>query len=307
MRIRVLIAVVFMAALRLQAADPLPAPFPPINAYSAGLGFANAAVWDDPSAVIWNPAGLGLITSMSAEASVAGRDAEWPSSWSFILSNPSGAGQSRFGFALLRRHSLDQTGEYRSFAAIMPLSYGYNRGRIPFGLTMKFAGERYDDRDDWSMGLLFDAGVAWRISDGFSLGLSRLNIAGSALTSFRRESWLAGSLGSPDSPVVLAGQVRFDRPGDREFMERNWSSGVRIDFGGATPALRGGYLKRNGVFWYAGGVGWENLESNTRIEYGILYRAEGQVERAHFLTYGYSMRPGSGMRRHLLSFRNPLE
>jgi len=278
-------------AVAAKAGEPLYRHFPPINAYSAGMGFAGGVVWEDPSVVFWNPAGLALLDQMSAEVTLAGPKAAMPSSWSILVANSAAAGESRFGFGFLRRHSLDDIGEYCSFQVVMPLSYGFGSGKLPFGVTMKFASERYDDRDDWTYGVLFDVGLLWRIADGFAIGASRLNIVGSALSSFQPESWLSAEIGAETSPVIIAAQTRFDAPSDKAFMQANYSLGARLDFGRKAPGLRGGYLKREGITWFAGGFGWINLDANTSIEYSLLVQADDQTNRAHFLTYGYSLKP----------------
>lgn len=282
--------------------SPLPRHFPPVNAYSAGVGYASVANPDDPSIILWNPAGMALIDQMSAEFSLAGPKAEQPSSWSILFSNTSGVQESRFGMGVVRRLSADDIGTFRSFEVIIPFSYGFGTNKLPLGLTMKYAAERYDDRDDWSSGLLFDVGMAWRISDGFTLGTSRLNAFGSALSSFPRESWLGAAIGNGKSPFVISAQTRFDRPSDIDFMKDNWSAGVRASIGENIPELRGGFLKRDGEVWFGGGVGWINTKSNTRIEYSLLAKNSNTGIKSHMLTYGYSLMPRSKRTDTHLSF-----
>ncbi len=273
------------------ASEPLNRHFPPINAYNAGMGFSGGIVCEDPSVVFWNPAALNLLDQMSAEITLASPKVSMPSSWSILITNSAAIGESRFGFGLLRSHSQDSINEYRSFQAVMPLSYGLWSGKIPFGITMKLASERYNDRDDWTYGILFDAGMAFSVSEGFAIGVSRLNIIGSALSSYKPQSWLSAEIGSESSPIILAGQIRFDDPSDKEFITSNFSLGTRLIFGKKVPGLRGGYLKREGLAWFGGGISWFNLDTNTSIEYSLLVQARDQSNRAHFITYGYSLKP----------------
>ncbi|MDP8228463.1 MAG: hypothetical protein P9M15_03325 [Candidatus Electryoneaceae bacterium] len=274
-------------------ASPLDGELPPINAFNSGIGLAGVAVPDNPSFVYWNPAGLAFLSQRSIDFTAAAPKAETPGSWSFLIANKEYGGNSNFAFGIIRRQVRleDQTDriDYRSFEVIAPMSFKLGMKDTPVGISLKFISERVRD-GEWKYGAACDVGVMQRLGSELYIGFAVRNLIGSHLRSFGSESWLGGSLGGDDDPILIACQVRMDRPFDRNYMSRNYGYGARFRLRDDLPELRTGYLRRDDSGWITAGLGYRT-ETYTRIEYTLLVQVDDSRDATHFLTYGYSLDP----------------
>lgn len=281
-------------------AEPIEEILPPVNSLCAGLGFVGVGVPNDPGTVYWNPAGLASMDQMSVDFTVAAPSLESPGSWSFLVANSSSGGGGRFGIALIRRHVKRDDQTYKSFQFNTPLSYGFKAGKFPVGVTLKFISEQFKG-SGWHYGLAFDVGTIWIAPSGFVIGFSCLNFSGSNLGAFERENWLGTSWTSPNNSMMFAAQTKIDRPFYKNNFYSNFGMGMKIDLGRKTPGLRAGYLERDGEKRWTVGFRYRNLKSNSYIEYALAANPDGWGQRAHFLTYGYSIKPSFAP-----EYRNPI-
>ncbi len=264
--------------------------FTPINAYSAGVGFAGVGTPTDPSTVYWNPAGLSLIDQMAVQFTLAAPGMETPGSWAFLVANSSSGEGSCFGLALLRHQAHRDGAEFKSFQVNAPLAYGFKAGRFPVGITFKFISESVAG-GDWRYGLAFDLGTIAAAPGGFTVALTCFNAAGSGLSSFKSQNWLGFSWGNPRAPVRFAAQVRVDRLFASGGSGENFSLGADLRTGGKVPALRTGILKRDGETYLTFGFAYQRKRHRPRLEYTLILDPDGWKSRAHLLTYNYSFRP----------------
>ncbi len=281
--------IIFLAA---DAAFALPLcdRFPPVNASIAGTGFAGVALPDDPAIIYWNPAGLAVADLMSASFTVAAPRLESPGSWAFLVVNSSSVQNTRFGLAMVR-HSVElDTLSYRTFQIITPLTYGFKSGAVPFGVSLKFISERFED-GSWHSGMSFDTGLLWTATSDLTLGYSTRNLTGSNLLGFSSESWFGGAWRGAQIPVTLSGQIRADRPFDPDWLSRHFNYGLRVSPPGSIYMLSGGYARSEDDSWLTAGVSSRNINNNTVIEYTFSVNTTGWDDQAHFLTYSYSMSP----------------
>ena len=274
-------------------ASPLNGELPPINAFNAGIGFAGVAVPDDPAFIYWNPAGLAMLRQRSINFTIAAPKFESPGSWSFLMANKEFGGNANFALGFIRRQVRleDQTDrtDYHSFEIIAPMAYTIGLKNTPVGISLKFISEQVKD-GEWKYGAACDVGIMQRLGSGLFLGFAVRNLIGSHLRSFGTESWLGGSLGDDDSPVLIACQVRTDRPFDRNDLSRNYGYGARIRLRDDLPELRGGYLRREDSGLITAGIGYRT-ETYVRFEYTILIKIDDRSDATHFLTYSYSLDP----------------
>lgn len=297
LKILILTCLTAMSTSLSALADPLPDELPPINAFTAGLGFAGVALTSDPGTVFWNPAGLGSSDVMAVDFTAAAPTLETPGSWSFLVANSSSQEGSRFGFAAIRRHFVTDSSEFKSFQLLTPLSYGFKAGVFPVGISMKFICENKNDADDWNYGMAFDAGALWITPTGFTFGASVHNFAGSNLTAFERKSWLGFSWGTDESPLLLNTQICADRLTDPDFITSNFSVGMRALFFESLPTVVAGFMRSDGNDWATLGVGYNNVKDNTTIEYTYVINPVGWEDAGHFLTYSWGLFPARGARK----------
>jgi len=292
-------------------ADPIPKALPPINAFSAGIGCTGVAVPNNPATLYWNPGGLGLMKQLAVDFTVVVPTLEGPGSWAFLMANSVSDQGERFGFGLIRRHARwDEESTFKSFTVMLPLSHSFKSGNIPIGVTLKMISEKFDN-GDWHYGLTLDTGTLWRSRNGIHLGFSSLNIAGSDLRAFKLESWFGASWHTDKQPITLAMQIRVDRPFDWSYINRHYNIGIdyaifssRMYLSGKanTYKIRGGYLHDDENAWFSAGFEVKFANSNNHTAYTMVVNPDGWEDRAHFLSYGYSVKsigkptPNTGIR-----------
>ncbi len=270
----------------------LPMRLPPVGAYSAGIGYASLAVFDDPSMVYWNPAGLAVANIGLVQFSLASHTGALAGSWSALIASGNSGSDSRFGLGLIRRHSVNFAGEFTSFECIAPLSYVGPDRTVPIGFSMKFQTENYGSRWVYTMGL--DAGAAYITRDkGLTVAVSTKNVFGGRLQAFPHESWIGAALGSDTTALRFSIQARFDRPLHYNYMSQNYSIGGRLLASQTMPQLRMGVIHGEGKLRYSAGIGYAAPRSSGRFDVAVIFDPKNSGDRTYFLTYGISSQPGS--------------
>jgi hypothetical protein len=277
-------------------AAPLPQQLPPVGAYSASIGLTSVAVFDDPSVIYWNPAGLAMMNQMVAQLTLVSFSKARPTSWSALMaSNSSGEG-SAFGLALLRRRSTNWAGEYTSFEVITPLSFKQRSKNLPFGISLKLQSENYGEK--WVYGFRMDAGAAIVSRDGgMKIAVSTQNVIGGRLRAFPHESWIGLAAGSDTSSFRLSMQARFDRPFDGDYISQNYSLGGRWKLGYQNPfQLCAGLIRQNTQIRYTTGFGYDTRLSTSHFEAAVIYDPRIGADRTYYVTYGYAVHAGAPSR-----------
>lgn len=269
-------------------ADPIYKGQPPVNAFSAGIGFSGVGLVGDPSVLYWNPAGLSAIDQLSVDFTVAAPVVESPGSWSFLIANSSSGEGGRFGMILMRQHILTDDMTYKVFQFNTPLSYGFSTGQLPVGVTLKFISESLEE-DNWHYGVSFDLGMQWITNSGLILGIASLNIAGSDLQAFENESWFGISWGKSTDRIMLTSQFRIDDPFSPTGISDNYKFGLSVKLYESLPAIRSGFSRTSDGKRITVGISYQREKQNTHIEYSLSTDPGDWENRAHFLTYGYAV------------------
>ena len=197
-----------------QAGDALQSMNAQAGAKASALGGAFSALADDPSAVYWNPAGLGWIKNSEIQTTYnqwfqdtffQDLDAVLPTDWGAVGARVSyvnfGSFQDRDAFG-------DSLGPETPQAFAVALASSFRFGDLGLGLSAKADNESYTGYSVGGFGV--DAGALYRQKWGsFSAGLRNLGAASSF--SLPTEFYLGSEVGfgPPDSRFHLATDVSF--------------------------------------------------------------------------------------------------
>ncbi|HVP40303.1 MAG TPA: PorV/PorQ family protein [Candidatus Saccharimonadales bacterium] len=270
-----------------------------VGARAEGMGEAFVSVANDPSAMYWNPAGIG--TMLRREIQVSTVDYPADIHYSQIMAVlPSQALGGSLGF-MMGGFSVDmnETDEYHPFGTGRTFTFSdfvlgaaYARrftDRLLIGFGMKYAREDFGSQIDAPAtgAILFDIGSVYYI------GWRSLRV-GMSLTNFGGEAGPGGTFISPNTsiqraydafspPTMFRYGLAFE-PIERESfrwttaVEASQASDNAIEFRAGTElllaghlALRTGYQIRNDAFGFCGGAGF-------RGEIGGL---NGQIDYAY--------------------------
>ncbi len=287
-------------------ADPTPYVYPPVNAYSVGMGSAGVALAHDPSIIFWNPGGIGLLDRLAVEFSMASSGLESPGSWAFIMANSSDNDDNRFGLGIIRQHSELDESTYKSYTVLLPLATSLKTNSLPIGMTVKMLSEKLND-EDWHFGAGIDFGVMWQTKTGMLLGLSRLNIFGSSLRSYERQTWFGFGWEKKDFPVKMGAQCRLDRPLDLDYINQHYRTGVEIDLTDDKQtakkeyqySVQTGFIREGDTNYLSGGISALKIADSVHFSYSMGVDTRTWSHRIYMLTYGYSSlikkQPRSGL------------
>ena len=278
--IRIIYLTVFLLSVSIHYSTAFADDIFPQGARSGGMGNAYIALAEDALAIYHNPAGLMLLTGISADIFVGSPGLPFPENWSMFYAKPAIVGD-RIGMGVIHQVREIDNRTYRSYQVILPTTLAVSK-RILTGLNLKYVTQKsgalsYKAKMSADYGMLYNHGI-------FRMGLMLRDFVDLKMSSFP-QNWIAGFAINfsllkieVDKSVGAWDEITMDDESIRIGCELN-----PVD----VLSLRAGLDRTGVVELRTVGFTVSNNIKSIRLEYCLQFESDDYKNGTHWISYNY--------------------
>ena len=252
----------------------------PQGARSGGMGNAYIALGEDAVSIYHNPAGLMLLTGISADIFLGSPGLPFPENWSMFFAKPAIVGD-RIGLGVIHQVRNIDSKTYRSYQVIVPTTLAFSK-RILTGLNLKYVMQKsgnlsFKSKMSADYGMLYNRGI-------FRMGLALRDLVDLKMSSFPQNLIAGFALNfnllkiEVDKSVEAWDEINTDSENIRIGVELNPMDVL---------SLRAG-LDRTGVAELRTvGFTISNIINSIRFEYCLQFASDDYQNGTHWISYNY--------------------
>ncbi|MBC8205505.1 MAG: hypothetical protein H8E87_08350 [FCB group bacterium] len=253
----------------------------PVSGRGGGMGDAFIAMRGSSASVYYNPAVIMFQNGITSELCFGWSKLSLPEDWSVTYARPQSR-DSYFGLGLIR-HKLESQGKsYRSFQALMPVTYSIS-GNIKSGFNIKYITQKID-AGDYNSKISLDFGSIMK-TGVFSFGFMARNFLHPGYYSF--PSNLTFGAGLELTRVNLEADWRAGKWEEFNSEDGEFLFGVELKLNEQFYIRCGREQTENRDLW-SFGFSLGELLSAMRLDYCFRGEEDNFKAGTHWISYSYS-------------------